>query len=57
MKTTPSTTGATAPKAAKSSDGSGERSQRTVNGIAMGKRDGRGQGCNVKAGGKKIAGC
>lgn len=55
MKTTPSTTGATAPKAAKSSDGSGERSGRILNGVAMGKRDGRGQGCNVKSG-KKIAG-
>lgn len=42
MKTTPSTTGATAPKAAKSSDGSGERQGRIVNGIAMGKADGRG---------------
>lgn len=51
MKTTPSTTGATPPKAAKSSDGSGERSGRIVNGVAMGKKDGSGQG--VKLSGKK----
>ena len=47
MKTTPSTTGATAPARVKSSDGTGERAQRTLNGVAMGKRDGKGQGCSV----------
>ncbi len=53
MKTTPSTTGATPPAKVKSSDGTGERSQRTLNGIPMGKRDGKGEGCNVKGRGKK----
>ena len=53
MKTTPSTTGATPPKGAKASDGTGERSQRTLNGVPMGKRDGKGQGCSVKGRGAK----
>ena len=53
MKTTPSTTGASAPKAAKSSDGTGERSQRTLNGIPMGKRDGKDRGASVKGRGAK----
>jgi hypothetical protein len=39
MKGTPSTTGATAPKGATSSDTSGERMGKIVGGVAMGKED------------------
>jgi hypothetical protein len=39
MKGVPSTTGATAPKGATSSDMSGERMGKLVNGVAMGKED------------------
>jgi hypothetical protein len=39
MKGVPSTTGATAPKAATSSDTSGERMGKIVGGVAMGKED------------------
>lgn len=39
MKGTPSTTGATAPKAATSSDTSGERKGKIVGGVAMGMED------------------
>lgn len=42
MKSTPSTTGASAPKAAKSSDGGGERSARLINGVGQGKADATG---------------
>lgn len=39
MKGVPSTTGAKAPKAATSSDTSGERKAKLVNGVGMGKED------------------
>ena len=39
MKGVPSTTGATAPKGATSSDTTGERMGKIVNGVAMGKED------------------
>ena len=39
MKGVPSTTGATAPKGVDSSDSSGERMGKIVNGVAMGKED------------------
>lgn len=39
MKGVPSTTGATPPKGADSSDTSGERHGKLVNGVAMGKED------------------
>jgi len=39
MKGVPSTTGATAPKGATSSDTSGERMGKIVGGVAMGKED------------------
>lgn len=39
MKGVPSTTGATAPKGATSSDTTGERMSKIVNGVAMGKED------------------
>jgi len=39
MKGVPSTTGATAPAGATSSDTSGERHGKIVNGVAMGKED------------------
>ena len=42
MKGVPSTTGATAPKAATSSDTSGERREKIVGGVAMGMEDGMG---------------
>ena len=38
-KGVPSTTGATPPKGATASDRSGERKERLVNGVAMGKED------------------
>ena len=38
-KGVPSTTGATAPKGATASDRSGERKERLVGGVAMGKED------------------
>jgi len=42
MKGVPSTTGAKAPKGASSSDMSGERRQKIVGGVAMGKMDAMG---------------
>ena len=39
MKGTPSATGATSPKGVDSSDSSGERMGKIVNGVAMGKED------------------
>ena len=42
MKGIPSTTGAKAPAGATSSDKSGERMERKVNGVAMGKQDATG---------------
>jgi hypothetical protein len=39
MKGMPSTTGATAPKGATSSDKTGERMERNTGGVAMGKED------------------
>lgn len=39
MKGTPSATGATSPKGVDASDSTGERKEKLVNGVAMGKED------------------
>ena len=39
MKGVPSTTGATAPKGADAADTKGERHEKLINGVAMGKED------------------
>jgi hypothetical protein len=43
MKGVPSMTGATPPKGATSSDMSGEKREKMVGGVAMGKKDGTGK--------------
>jgi hypothetical protein len=50
MKGVPSTTGATAPKGATSSDKTGERMEKLRGGVAMGKEDAMGSDKNFNTG-------
>lgn len=50
MKGVPSTTGATAPKGATSSDKTGERMEKMRGGVAMGKEDAMGSDKNFNTG-------